>query len=154
MESAKRRILATTAVLAALGQSPVPPGDGALSEYAGVYRWAPDAYVYLQLWDEFSGFGKPRELVAFDESGDVRTLYPAAKDEFVTGPGMAVSSPIDARIHVGRDANGRIASLTWDRNAAQSRRAQRVEIERREDVRFTNDAIRLAGTLISPATAG
>src|SRR5215471_4460416 len=153
MESAKRRILATTAVLAALGQSPLPR-ESALREYAGVYRWAPDAYVYLQLWDEFSGFGKPRELVAFDESGDVRTLYPAGKDEFVTGPGMAVASPIDARIHVERDANGKIASLAWDRNGARSRRAQRVEIERHEDVRFTNGTIQLAGTLITPATNG
>src|SRR5439155_12904001 len=48
--------------------------EKALHEYAGVYQWEPNAFVYLQLWEEFSGFGKPK-LVAFDESGEVRTLY-------------------------------------------------------------------------------
>jgi hypothetical protein len=38
-----------------------------LREYAGVYRWGADAFVYLQLWHEFTGFDKPGQLVAFDE---------------------------------------------------------------------------------------
>ena len=29
-----------------------------LREYAGIYRWEPNVFVYLQMWDEFSGFGK------------------------------------------------------------------------------------------------
>ena len=49
--------------------------EKALREYTGVYRWKPNAFVYLQMWDEFSGFGKPAQLVAFDESGKVRTLF-------------------------------------------------------------------------------
>ncbi|HEY1343312.1 MAG TPA: hypothetical protein VGF59_37680, partial [Bryobacteraceae bacterium] len=35
-----------------------------LREYAGVYSWGPEAFVYLQLWNEFSGFDKPGELVS------------------------------------------------------------------------------------------
>ncbi len=42
--------------------------EAALREHTGVYQWGPNAFVYLQMWDEFSGFGKP-QLVAFDESG-------------------------------------------------------------------------------------
>src|SRR5881628_440936 len=61
-----------------------------LREYTGVYRWEPNAFLYLQLWEEFSGFGNPK-LVAFDESGEVRTLYPAARDQFFTGPGAAIA---------------------------------------------------------------
>ena len=125
-----------------------------LQEYSGVYRWSPDAYLYLQLWDEFTGFGKPRELVAFDESGDVRTLYPAARDEFTAGPGMAVSTPIESRIHFKRAGNGKIAGLTWERVGSAPRQGERVEIERHENVRFSNDAIRLVGTLIEPLTTG
>ena len=26
----------------------------------GIYQWGPNAFVYLQMWDEFSGFGKPQ----------------------------------------------------------------------------------------------
>ena len=44
--------------------------EKALREYSGVYQWGPNAFVYLPMWDEFSGFGKP-QLVAFDESGEI-----------------------------------------------------------------------------------
>jgi hypothetical protein len=62
-----------------------------LRQYAGVYRWGPDAFVYLQLWNEFSGFDRSGQLVAFDESGDVRVLYPTGEDQFFAGPGAAVA---------------------------------------------------------------
>ena len=73
-------------------QAPVvPPVDErALREYTGVYQWGPNAFVYLQMWDEFSGFGKP-QLVAFDESGDVRTLYPT--DRTSSSPAPAPRCP-------------------------------------------------------------
>jgi pimeloyl-ACP methyl ester carboxylesterase len=129
-----------------------PLDEKVLREYAGVYRWGPNAHVYVQLWDEFVGFGKPRELVSFDESGDVRTLYPAERDHFFAGPGMADSSSIESRIEFQRDPAGQIISLSWQRAGSTPRSARRVEIEKRQDVRFSNGAIQLAGTLISPAT--
>jgi pimeloyl-ACP methyl ester carboxylesterase len=122
-----------------------------LRQYVGVYQWEASAFVYLQMWDEFSGFGKPRQLVAFDESGDVRMLYPADHDQFFSGPGMAVSTSVESRIAFQRDGAGQITSLTWRREGAVPRTARRVEIEKREDVRFWSGDIQLAGTLISPA---
>jgi pimeloyl-ACP methyl ester carboxylesterase len=126
-----------------------------LREYAGAYRWGPDAFVYLQLWNEFTGFDKPSPLVAFDESGDVRTLYPTGRDQFTTGPGAAISTPVESRIEFQRDERGQVTSLTWhrERDAAAPRRAPRVETETREDVRFSNGDVQLAGTLLRPATA-
>jgi len=121
-----------------------------LREYAGVYRWEPTAVVYLQMWEEFSGFGKPK-LVAFDESGEVRTLYPTDRDQFFAGPGAAVPTSVESRIEFQRDGTGKIASLTWRREGAVPRTARRVEIEKHEDVRFPNGDIQLAGTLINPA---
>jgi len=47
-----------------------------LREYTGVYEWAPDSFVYLQMWEELTGFGKPA-LVAFDQSGWVRFSPPS-----------------------------------------------------------------------------
>ena len=125
-----------------------------LREYAGVYRWEPNAFVYLQMWDEFIGFGKPRQLIAFDESGEIRTLYPTDRDQFFAGPGMAVSTSVESRIEFQRDGTGKITSLTWQREAAAPRTARRVEIEKHEDVRFSNGDVQLTGTLISPATGG
>jgi pimeloyl-ACP methyl ester carboxylesterase len=128
--------------------------EKALREYSGVYRWEPTGYVYLQMWNEFSGVGNPSELVAFDESGQVRTLYPTDRDRFFAGPGMAVSASIESRIEFQRDGTGQIASLTWHRDGVAPRTARRVDIERREDVRFSNGGVQLTGTLTSPAAAG
>jgi pimeloyl-ACP methyl ester carboxylesterase len=120
--------------------------ENLLREYAGVYEWPQRSFLYFQLWNEFTG---TNQLVAFDESGEVRTLYPRGRDRFIAGPGAAVETAVESRIHFQRDATGKIASLTWDRGGS-SRIAKRVEIEKREDVRFSKGDVQLAGTLISP----
>jgi len=123
--------------------------EKALREYAGVYQWEPNAFVYLQIWNEFTG---TNQLGAFDESGEVRMLHPTDRDRFFAGPGAAVRASIESRVEFQRDATGKIVSLTWQRDGAPSRSARRVEIERHEDVRFSSGDVQLAGTLISPNT--
>src|SRR3989339_826402 len=107
-----------------------------LREYAGVYRWDPNAFVYLQMWNEFSGFTNPGLLTAFDESGEVRTLYPTDRDLFFVGPGAADSSSVESRVEFQRDGARRIVALTWMREGGIPRTAQRIQIEKHEDVRF------------------
>jgi uncharacterized protein len=122
-----------------------------LRGYAGVYQWEPNAFLYIQMWSEFTG---KNQLVAFDESGEVRTLYPIEDDRFFAGPGAAVPTSIESRIDFQRNGQGKLISLTWRKGDASPRTARRVDIEKREDVAFSSGGIRLAGTLISPATAG
>jgi uncharacterized protein len=130
----------------AICQDAATPDESVLREYAGVYQSAQRSFLYLQLWNELAG---TNQLVAFDESGEVRTLYPRRRDHFVAGPGAAVSTTVESRIRFQRNATGEIASLTWDRDGS-SRTAERVEIHKREDVSFSNGDVQLAGTLISP----
>ena len=125
-----------------------------LREYTGAYRWGSGGFVYLQLWNEFSGFDKPAQLVAFDEDGLVRVLYPTAGDEFFAGPGAAVPTSVEARISFQRDNGGKVTALEWQRQGEAPRAARRAASEQHEDVRFANGDVRLAGTLISPTTAG
>ena len=125
--------------------------EASLREYTGVYQWDRNAFLYLQMWAELAG---SNQLVAFDESGELRTLYPTDPDHFFAGPGAAVATAVESRIAFQRDARGQIASLTWSRGGAPARTARRVDIERREDVRFSNGEIQLAGTLITPTTPG
>ena len=122
-----------------------------LREYAGAYQWDRNAFLYLQIWAELAG---TNQLVAFDETGELRTLYPTEPDRFFAGPGAAVPASVESRIEFQRDAAGKIASLTWSRTDAAVRTARRVDLERREDVRFFNGDVQLAGTLISPITRG
>jgi pimeloyl-ACP methyl ester carboxylesterase len=149
-------VLAFEGPVAYVAQAPVvrPVDDKVLREYAGVYQWGPHAFVYLQMWNEFSGFTNPSQLVAFDEAGEVRTLYPSERDQFFTGPGMAVPTSIESRIEFRRDNTGKIITLTWRREGGAPRTAQRVDIERHEDVSFSSGGVQLAGTLVSPARGG
>jgi len=128
-----------------------PVNEASLREYAGTYQWDRNAFLYLQLWAELAG---TNQLVAFDENGELRTLYPTDPDRFFAGPGAAIPTSVESRIAFQRDTDGKIASLTWSREGAAPRIARRVDIERREDVRFSNGDIQLAGTLISPTTQG
>src|SRR5688500_15541271 len=64
-----------------------------LREYAGVYQWGPNSYLYLQLWSELSG---SNQITAFDESGEVRTLFPTDRDRFFAGPGAGIPSAIES----------------------------------------------------------
>ena len=125
-----------------------------LREYTGAYRWGSGGFVYLQMWNEFSGFDKPAQLVAFDEDGLVRVLYPTAGDEFFAGPAAAVPTSVEARISFQRDNGDKVTALEWQRQGEAPRAARRAASEQHEDVRFANGDVRLAGTLISPTTAG
>jgi pimeloyl-ACP methyl ester carboxylesterase len=133
------------------GQAPTirTVGEEALREYAGVYQLGRDSFLYLQLWSELSG---KNQLTAFDEAGEVRTLYSIGPDQFFAGPGAAMPTTIESSILFQRDGGGRITSLTSRRDGAAAQLAQRVEIEKREDVSFSNGSVRLAGTLIAPST--
>lgn len=104
--------------------------------------------------NEFSGFDNPGQLVAFDESGKIRVLYPSDQDKFFPGPGIAIAKLIEPRIDFQRDVSGKITSLTWHREGTPPRIARRVAIEKREDVRFANGDVRLGGTLTIASTGG
>jgi len=101
------------------------------------------------MWSELTG---TNQLVAFDESGELRTLYPTHRDRFFAGPGAAVPTEVESSVDFQRDSTGRITSLTWRHDSAAPRIARRVEIENREDVRFASGDIQLSGTLMSPTT--
>jgi pimeloyl-ACP methyl ester carboxylesterase len=123
----------------------------ALHEYAGTYQWSPHEFLDLQLWSELSG---KNQLVAFNGSGEVRTLYPQKDDRFVTGPAAAIPAPIESQVEFERNASGKIISLRWQQNGSAPRVARRIDTEKRQEVRFENDGVHLAGMLICPATTG
>ena len=86
--------------------------EASLREYAGVYQWDPNAFLYLQIWPELTA---TNQLVAFDETGELRALYSTEADHFFAGPGAAIQTSVESRIEFQRDASGKIASLTWAR---------------------------------------
>ena len=124
-----------------------------LREYTGVYQWGPNAFVYLQMWNEFTGFAKPSQLVAFDESGDIRTLYPTDPRQVLRRPrrGDSGVDRIPRRVSARQQGEDQVTHMA--RTACAPRTARRVDTEKHEDVRFANGDVQLAGTLISPSDA-
>jgi hypothetical protein len=118
-----------------------------LREYAGAYEWNSGAGLYLQVWTEAGN-----RLIALDESGKLRTLYPTDRDSFFAGPGVAVATSIESTVDFERDSDGAVTSLKWVTDDAAPRIAQRVETEKHESVYFSNGSVELAGTLIIPAS--
>jgi dienelactone hydrolase len=125
--------------------------EHALREFTGTYEWARGSFIDLQMWDELGG---TRQLVAIDDTGEIRTLYPDGPDRFFAGPGAALQTPVESRVAFQRNAAGAVAGLTWRREGVAARTARRATSERREDVQFSNGVVRLAGTLTSPNTGG
>jgi predicted enzyme related to lactoylglutathione lyase len=62
-------------------------------------QWERDSFLYLQIWPELTG---TRQLVAFDETGELRALFPTEPDRFFTGPGAAVPASVESRIEFQR----------------------------------------------------
>lgn len=125
--------------------------DTSFHQYVGTYRWNPGHFMYLQMWQELSG---KSELVAFDEAGDVRTLYPSGDGRFVAGPGAAIPNRIESHIEFDHDANGDVTFLHWQHGDSAPVVAQRIENEKREDIGFANGGVHLAGMLIDPLAPG
>jgi uncharacterized protein len=144
-------VLLAAPCASALGQAPTvrTVGEDVLRAYTGVYQWGRDAFLYLQLWSELTG---KNQLIALDESGEIRALYPTGPDQFFAGPGAATPTAIQSSIEFQRDGAGGITSLSWRRDGGPARIARRVEIEKHENVGFSNGPVRLAGTLITPRT--
>ena len=73
-------------------------------EFTGTYQSGPNAYLYMQIWNELSG--TPR-LVAFDESGTVRSLYPEGNGRFVAGTKAGVRDPVESTIQLSATPTGK-----------------------------------------------
>ena len=152
------RVAASALTIAACSSVPgaqeadrTAPDTSRLRDYAGAYKWDDgDSYLYLQPWAELTG---ATQLVAFDENGDTRALFPSHTDAFVAGAAIGIAKPIESRVEFQRDASGRVSTLVWRKAGARDRVARRADVERIEDVHFANGAIRLAGRIFRPNTS-
>jgi dienelactone hydrolase len=142
-------LLAIPAALCSQNPSATARDSANLREYAGAYRWDGDSgFVYFQPWAEFTG---SRQLVAIDERGEARALFPTGRDVFTAGTAVGRATPMESRLEFQRDAAGRVASVVWRRSGA-ARTARRSDVERIEDVQFRNGDVRLAGSLYLPSS--
>lgn len=148
---AKAGILVTFVFLSALSCLAQTDTDvQAYTQYSGIYQVKPNSYISIAPMD--FGDGKDRLTFLDYESGRFGILQPS-EGAFVSGVGLLVNSPVDVTITFTRNAQGETTSLSYRRNGFPEKVAAKVNLKR-EEVKFQNGDVTLAGTLSIPATKG
>ncbi len=92
-------------------------------------------------------------LISDYQSGIVRQLFSISDSEFVMGPGFEVQSPVELKVRFVRYGRGKVIGISLQPTGGQENFAERVPLAQQEVV-FANGQVRLAGTLMIPATKG
>jgi uncharacterized protein len=122
------------------------------NKYVGAYQVNADRYIYIRRWVESRD---PNNLQYIDSgSGRLSTLFPRSETSFFSGPRPRRPLPIEVEVTFVKDSQGRIAELLWRQHGFQEVRARKSQPYREEEVTFHNGEVTLAGTLVTPLTAG
>lgn len=115
-----------------------------LATYTGAYRFRDGRLLVI---DSFPNI--PNTLMVTDvKSGEVRAFIPKSETQFIAGPALFVIDPVTRTITFRR--RGRtVAGLDLKPHNPLSEQASKVPIHR-EEVRFQNGQVTLAGTLLTP----
>lgn len=119
-----------------------------LHAYEGVYRLSPTKHVYIQVLDALGD-----NLVYFDDTGEIRALYPRSTDTFTAGPGLFLPFPLETRLRFYAEGDS-AAGMVWERPDSAALRLGRVAHYPREEITFKNGDVELAGDLITPSGPG
>ena len=146
MTLARAAVLVSAVALAAVGlsgHSRKPAIDPQLQRAVGAYRFADDSVAALFI----EPFGTSLRIVDY-ESGAMRQLVQVSRDEFVGGPRLLETSPVQLRVRLVRNSSGQIVALR--RNG---KRATRIALHI-ESVTFQSGDVRIGGKLMRPPGIG
>ena len=147
----RARVVATIAVAAAFVAVAVsgavtrvaPKPSPQLQRAVGAYRFADGTVAALFV----EPFGTSLRMVDYG-TGAMRQLVQVSRDEFVGGPRLLDTSPVQLHIKLVRNAGGQIVAFRRD-----GARATRIPL-RVTPVRFASTDATIAGKLMRPAGAG
>jgi len=117
---------------------------------AGTYRFADGREVTLAPFDEWGGALALLDFATRDE----RLLVPDPDGSFHVSPTTIPTDQVQATLAFGRDANGKVATLTWTPVGGAAQVAQHVYPTRHETVEFRNGDVVLKGELSIPEGPG
>jgi uncharacterized protein len=121
-------------------------------KYVGAYQVNADRLISIRRWVESKD---PNILLYIDSgSGRLSTIFPRSETSFFAGPRPRRPLPIEVEITFVKDSQGQIAELIWRQHGSQEVRARKIQPYREEEVTFRNGEVTLAGTLVTPLTAG
>lgn len=119
--------------------------------YAGNYRVTRDHILGI---DRFiTDMGDTTLLFSDYQSGVVRRLFQVSETDFVMGPAFGLRSPAELQVRFDKDEQDNLTGISLRPTGGTASFAKRVPL-REEKVVFNNGPVRLAGTLMMPATEG
>jgi len=137
-------LAAATIVASVIGSaSQNKPAPIDVRKYAGLYELPDGAPLFV--WSAVEGaltFGFGR--------GDVRGLA-GAGDTWTYGPSIGVMEPVQGRVRFVRDGRGGPQGLIWEAAGGAAITARRAPLVER-DIWFESGGVKLAGTIIAPAS--
>jgi pimeloyl-ACP methyl ester carboxylesterase len=116
--------------------------------YFGAYEVEPDYVASI-----FDYSGSNLRFIDY-RTGQQSTLYPVARDIFVSGPGQTMAYPHAYTFRFFRDAGGRLSGVSWvETKGEREHIGQRVRFAELP-LTCAHDSVTLAGTLILPQGSG
>lgn len=146
MPLSRAAMLVAVVALAAVGlsgHSRKPTSEAKLQQAVGAYRFEDGRVAALFI----EPFGKSLRIVDYD-SGLMRQLERRSGEEFVAGPRLGATRPVESRLRLVHDASGKIIGLAWN-----GRRATRIPLIVSR-VAFKSGSARLVGKLVKPRRVG
>ena len=118
------------------------------AKYFGIYKLAPNRFVYLRTWDELG----ENQLTFYDDTGRVGPLISTSATHFFSGPGLWIPLPTEIEADFV-ESKGAITGLQWKEKGV-TYNASRFTDFREEKVQFSNGSLHLGGTLVVPSAPG
>jgi uncharacterized protein len=125
------------------------------SAYAGGYDAGAGRLITISTWPEQS-IDLTRLLLQYTDAqtGEFGSLFPVSDTKFVSGGPLARIFPIELEVMFERNPQGEITGLTWHEGDATEIHANKTAPYREEQVKFRNQDVTLAGTLVIPLSPG
>lgn len=144
-------LLLAFSVLAATADPVFLPTDAVLArEYAGSYELRRGHVIDIGVMDELGG-----DLVFLDQKTlRIGRLRAISRSEMVSGPTIAVDTPIAIRAEFVRNADGSVKGLFWTGEGVNRAFATRIAPRIDEEVEIRRGDVVLRGVLSRPAGKG
>jgi len=134
---------------------------------SGILRLAPIVHLDRAAEERFTGYYEmsPGHLLSITSfpfgpvsldyrSGQVRALYASSPTQLFAGPAFQAPVPVVVRADLSRDAKTGAPALRWeDSTVGHATVGLKLDLPR-EEVRFSNGDVALAGTLVLPRGKG
>lgn len=127
-----------------------------LTKYTGAYEIGDDRVISISPVPDESMRALRPFMVQYTDTGTGRfgALFAVSETRFISGGPALRIFPTEIDISFSTNRDGQVSGLSWRDKDMPVARASKANLYQEEEVTFANDAVTLAGTLVTPKTRG